>query len=86
MGAMLGMAPLATLALMVVFGGAVLISRMVSVGSLAAAVAAPLVLWSLSYPPAVVGMGGFLGVMVILRHRANLQRLRSGTEPRFDAH
>lgn len=86
LGALLVLAPLATLILMVVFGGVVLISRIVSLGSIAAAVAAPIVLWLLSYAMPLIGMGAFLGAMVILRHRANIQRLLAGAEPRFGSH
>ncbi len=83
LGALLVVAPLATLILMGVFGSALLISRIVSLGSIAAATAAPITLWFLSYPPPLIGMGAFFGAMVILRHRANVQRLLAGTEPRF---
>ena len=86
LGALLVLAPLATLILMVVFGGVVLISRIVSLGSIAAAVAAPIILWLLSYATPLIGMGAFLGAMVILRHRANIQRLLAGAEPRFGSH
>lgn len=84
MGALLVLAPMATLVLLCVFGGALLISRIVSAGSIAAAVAAPIILWLLSYPSPVIGVGAFFGAMVILRHRANIQRLLAGAEPRFD--
>lgn len=83
LGALLVLTPLATLILAMVFGGAVLISRVVSLGSMAAAITAPVVLWLLSYPPPLIGMGTFFGAMVIFRHHANIQRLLAGTEPRF---
>ena len=83
LGALLVLAPLATLILVVVFGCVVLISRIVSLGSITAAFAAPVILWLLSYPPPLVGMGTFFGAMVILRHHANIQRLFAGVEPRF---
>jgi glycerol-3-phosphate acyltransferase PlsY len=84
-GALLGVAPLAVLVLTVVFGVVVLTSRIVSLSSMAAALAAPLSLWSFSYSPPLVGMAVFLAAMIIVRHRANIQRLFSGTEPRFGA-
>jgi glycerol-3-phosphate acyltransferase PlsY len=31
-------------------------------------------------------MGAFIAAMIILRHRANIQRLIAGTEPRFGSH
>jgi len=83
LGALLMLAPLATVILMIVFGGVLLTSRIVSLGSIAAAAAAPVTLWLLSYPPPLIAMGAFLGAMVILRHHANIQRLLAGTEPRL---
>jgi len=83
LGALLGLAPLAALLLMAVFAAVVLTSRIVSLGSIAAAMATPIMLWWLAYPPPLIGMGGFLGAMVIVRHRANIQRLRAGAEPRY---
>lgn len=82
-GALLAIAPAAPAVLAILFAAVVLVSRIVSLGSIGAAVAAPLVLWAFSYAPVFVAMGGFLGVMVIIRHRANIKRLCAGTEPRF---
>jgi glycerol-3-phosphate acyltransferase PlsY len=84
-GALLALAPMATLVLVVVFVITVVATRIVSVGSLATAVATPLSLWLFHQPPVIVAMGCFLGAMVIMRHRANIQRLLAGTEPRFGA-
>ncbi len=84
MGALLVLAPLATVILTMVFITALAaISRIVSLGSIAAALTAPVILWLLSYPAPLIGMGTFFGAMVILRHRANIQRLLAGVEPRF---
>jgi glycerol-3-phosphate acyltransferase PlsY len=85
LGALLALAPAATLILIVVFAVAVLASRIVSLGAIAAAIAAPVVLWLFSQSLVFVAMGLFLGAMVILRHRGNIQRLLAGTEPRFGA-
>lgn len=84
-GALLAVAPAAPVVLALFFGAAVLVSRIASLGSITAALAAPVVLWALSYAPVFVAMGAFLGAMVIVRHRENIKRLRSGTEPRFRA-
>jgi len=83
LGALLALAPMATLVLVVVFVLVVGISRIVSIGSIAAALATPLVLWFFQQPPAIVYMGGFIGCMSIVRHRGNIQRLLAGSEPRF---
>ena len=82
-GALLGVAPPATLVLLVVFGIAVLFCRIVSLGSIAAALAAPFALWTLDYSAVLVLMSAFLGGMIVLRHRENIKRLLDGTEPRF---
>jgi len=82
-GALLALAPMAALGLVVVFALVAGATRIVSLGSLATAVAAPLSLWLFHQPPVIVGMGFFLGAMVVIRHRGNIQRLLAGTEPRF---
>lgn len=86
LGALLALAPMATLVLIVVFAVVVGVSRIVSLGSIVAALATPLVLWSFQQPSAIVYMGGFLGAMSILRHRSNIRRLLAGSEPRFGSH
>jgi len=85
-GALLALAPPATLVLILVFGVAVLWSHRVSLGSISAALAAPIALWAFSYSVELVVMGAFLGAMVILRHRDNIKRLLAGNEPRFSSH
>jgi glycerol-3-phosphate acyltransferase PlsY len=82
-GVLLGLAPLATSILIVIFAAVVLSSRIVSLASIFTSVAAPIVLWLFSYAPAFVAMSCFLGLMVVLRHRSNIERLCAGTEPKF---
>lgn len=84
-GALLALAPMAALVLAVVFVLVAGATRIVSLGSLATAAAAPLSLWLFYQPPVIVGMGFVLGAMVIFRHRGNIERLLAGTEPRFGA-
>jgi len=84
-GTLLGIAPAATLVLLAVFTVAVIFCRIVSLGSIAAALAAPFALWALHYAAIFVMVSAFLGGMVILRHRENIKRLLDGTEPRFGA-
>jgi acyl phosphate:glycerol-3-phosphate acyltransferase len=83
LGALLALAPMATVILMVVFALVVGSSRLVSLSSIVAALAAPITLWSLSYPPPVIATGVFFAVMITARHRDNIRRLFAGTEPRF---
>jgi len=71
------------LILIIVFAAAALFSRIVSLSSMAAALAAPVTLWIFSYPPPVIGGSAVIALMIIWRHRANIRRLLAGTEPRF---
>jgi len=84
LGALLMIAPLATLLLVGIFAAVVFSTRLVSLSSIIAAAMAPLALWIFFQPPAIVSMGAFLAAMIVWRHRGNIQRLLAGTEPRFD--
>lgn len=86
LGALLIIAPLATLLLLGIFAAVVFPTRLVSLSSIIAAAMAPLALWIFFQPPAIVWMGAFLAAMIASRHRGNIQRLLAGTEPRFGAH
>ncbi|HET8564737.1 MAG TPA: glycerol-3-phosphate 1-O-acyltransferase PlsY [Candidatus Binatia bacterium] len=83
LGVFLGVSPVATLVLIVVFAVVVLTSRFASLGSLIAAASAPIVLWLLSYPPVLIAVSTFIACMITVRHRTNIQRLIAGTEPKF---
>ena len=83
LGVFLALAPGTVWVLFVIFAVAVAASRIVSVGSLSAALAAPVVFWLFELPPVVIAMGGFIALMIVWRHRSNIQRLRAGTEPKF---
>ncbi|MBB5204291.1 glycerol-3-phosphate acyltransferase PlsY [Inhella inkyongensis] len=75
----LGLATLATWVILVYF------TRLVSLGSVAAAGFAPfyqMLIWG--FGP-VVGAAGLMGLLLIWRHEANLKRLMAGTEPRLGA-
>ena len=82
------LAPLAALGALVFFVAVVLMWRYVSLGSVAAAAAMPLLiylLWAPGHaPPLVVSFGTlFASALVVFKHDANLQRLVDGTEPKF---
>jgi acyl phosphate:glycerol-3-phosphate acyltransferase len=84
-GVFLGLAPWAAGILMLIFAAVVLTTRMVSLGSMATAVCAPVVLWLFGYSPELIVMSGFIAAMIVLRHRENIRRLFSGTEPKLSA-
>ena len=82
-GAFLGVAPLVG-----AFGAAVwiavfLLFRYASLASMLAAVSLPIVAVLLDEPWPVVAFAAFAAIAVIVLHRANIARLRSGTESRF---
>jgi acyl phosphate:glycerol-3-phosphate acyltransferase len=55
-------------------------TRYVSLGSVAATIALPPAAWLAGAPAAVVGAAAATAGLIVFRHRANLRRLRSGTE------
>lgn len=85
LGVFLGLAPWATLVLMAIFVLVLLATRVVSLSSMLAAAFAPIVFWFFFHSPILTGTSLFIAVMIILRHRGNIQRLWLGTEPRLGA-
>jgi glycerol-3-phosphate acyltransferase PlsY len=80
-GAFLYLTPLALAAALVVFAGMVAWTRHVSLGSIVAAASFPLAVWLLLHPPLSVVLAAVAaGALIILRHKANIVRLRAGTE------
>ncbi len=57
-------------------------SRISSVGGMTAAVGAPVAAFLLGYPTYAAALA-VLAVLVVWMHRANIARLRAGTEPRI---
>jgi glycerol-3-phosphate acyltransferase PlsY len=74
------LAPVATAAAASLFVLTVWTTRYVSLGSIAATLALPPIAWLAGAPRGVVGAAAATGVLIIFRHRANLRRLRAGTE------
>ncbi|HXH66974.1 MAG TPA: glycerol-3-phosphate 1-O-acyltransferase PlsY [Candidatus Limnocylindrales bacterium] len=88
LGVFLMLAPMAALGALLVFIVVTLAWRYVSLGSVSAAAAMPLlmyILWAPGHaPPLAVDFGTlFASALVIVKHDANLQRLVDGTEPKF---
>lgn len=94
-GVLAVLVPWAGLGALAVFMLLVAWKRYVSLGSISAAAALPVLVgagwWSgatgdadgLDYGPALLAGVSALAVLVIVKHRANLARLRAGTESRF---
>jgi glycerol-3-phosphate acyltransferase PlsY len=88
LGVFLALSPLAAVSALLLFLLCVAYWRYVSLGSVAAAAAMPLLiyfLWAPRHaPPIVVDLGTLaIALLVIYKHDGNLQRLVEGTEPRF---
>ncbi len=83
LGILLAVAPAATAILALVFAVVAVSSRAVSLASLIAAALAPLVLWLLWCPLPFVALSFVLALLIVVRHRENIQRLLAGVEPKF---
>jgi glycerol-3-phosphate acyltransferase PlsY len=87
-GALFGLAPVAALVGAAIWILTFWLTRYVSVASIAAAAALPLIILITTWLSQTAGKSLFcssvcLAAVVIWRHRSNLSRLMRGTEPRF---
>jgi acyl phosphate:glycerol-3-phosphate acyltransferase len=83
-GVALALAPLATLATGVVWVVTFLLTRYTSVASMLAALALPLFALAFGSSALVVVFSAGAALAILLLHRANIGRLLSGTENRFE--
>jgi acyl phosphate:glycerol-3-phosphate acyltransferase len=82
-GAFAILAPVATVAATAVFVAAVVSTRVVSLGSVAATAALPPAAWLVGAPTSVIVAAIGSASLILFRHRANVRRIASGTERRF---
>jgi acyl phosphate:glycerol-3-phosphate acyltransferase len=83
-GAFLCLTPLALAVETVVFVAIVAWTRHISMGSIVGAATFPLAVWLMLQPSLYVVMAAVIGgAFIIYKHRANLARLRAGTENVF---
>lgn len=82
-GVLLGVAPLATTVAVVLWTGLALLTRTVSVASLTAATATPLLAAAFDASWGTVSFAAFVAALVWWTHRANVRRIRDGREHRF---
>ncbi|MFM2295175.1 MAG: glycerol-3-phosphate 1-O-acyltransferase [Verrucomicrobiota bacterium] len=82
-GVFLALAPLAIGVAIAVFAVAVLLTRYVSVGSIAAGVALPVAVWFTRESMLLRVVTIALGALAIYKHKTNIQRLAAGTENRL---
>lgn len=80
-GAFAYLAPLPILAITIVFLLVVAITRFISLGSIVGAGLFPVAVWMIDHPATPLVAAAFAGgAFIIWRHRANIERLRAGTE------
>lgn len=80
-GAFLFLTPLPLLAVLIVFVIVVAFNKFISLGSIIAAGAFPFAVWLILHPAIEVTLAALIaGAFIIYRHKANIARIRSGTE------
>lgn len=82
-GVFMALAPWAVLIAGVVWGVVVLLTRLVSLGSLVAAIVLPLAVFATGEPQLEVWLSVGLSLFVIYAHRTNIRRLLRGEEDRL---
>jgi glycerol-3-phosphate acyltransferase PlsY len=83
-GAFLYLTPIALLAVLILFVAVVASTRYISLGSIVAAGTFPIAVWMILHPPAAHVVAAFVaGVFIVIRHKANIHRIRAGTENVF---
>ena len=91
-GAFVALVPWAFLGAFIVFAVAFMSTRIVSVGSISAIVALPLLVFLsnrsglASYHPSVLGMTLLMSVIMLFKHRSNIRHLLAGEEPVLRRH
>jgi glycerol-3-phosphate acyltransferase PlsY len=85
LGAFAPLAPLAALAAVAAFAAVAWVTRYVSLGSVAGALALVLLAWLLGAPTPVVSSALVAAGLIVFRHRTNLRRVLGGTERRAGA-
>ena len=85
LGIFLVMSPTAVLGAAIVFGITVATTRFISLGSVLAAMSAPLLVLMLNQPQPIFLATLFIAALIVWRHRSNIKRLMDGAEDRFKA-
>jgi glycerol-3-phosphate acyltransferase PlsY len=82
-GVLAALVPWALLIILSIWIALFAITRIVSVGSIAASFALPFASWFTTRNWVLTAVTGAMGALAIFKHGPNLQRLIAGTEPRF---
>ena len=83
-GAFLGLAPQAILLAVVPFGVLFGLTKIVSISSLAATIATPILLAVCGYPGSYIIAGSMISLLIVIRHRENIMRLWKGEESQLN--
>jgi len=81
-GAFAVLAPLAILPALAVFFVSVFITKYISAGSVMASLALPPLAYVTGSPTPVIAAAAAVAALIAFRHRSNLKRVRTGTEPK----
>ena len=82
-GAYLAILPHAVGSTLLVFGLTVLLTRYISLASVLATAAFPLLAFWLGAPPRIIFWAAVGSLLIIVKHHQNLRRLLNGTEQKF---
>jgi glycerol-3-phosphate acyltransferase PlsY len=82
-GAFLPLAPAATAIALGVFAVTLAVTRYVSLGSVLGTLSLALAAFLLGTPPSVVLSAALVGMLIVWKHRGNLERIRGGAENRL---
>lgn len=80
LGVFLALAPKAIIVVFLIFVTISAISRYISLGSISAALVAPIITYYFGYDRAVLIFIIAAAILIIVKHRANIARLMNGTE------
>jgi acyl phosphate:glycerol-3-phosphate acyltransferase len=80
-GCFIVISPLATIISILAFIMVVCWSNRVSPASLVAAAVLPVAVWKATYSPVITGYAVIITIFIYFRHKDNIKRLLSGTEP-----
>jgi glycerol-3-phosphate acyltransferase PlsY len=84
LGVYLGLCPLAVGITFFLFAGVLATWRIVSLGSMSAAILMPFLVWTFTKSQPYLMTSICVGILIIYRHRANIQRLIAGQENRIE--
>lgn len=85
LGIFLALCPGAVLVAAAIFIVTVAISRFISLGSVLAALSAPVLMLMFGQPQAIFIGSLCISLLIVWRHRSNIRRILDGTETRFKA-